>query len=840
MRRGYPTIATVLLAASAGLCCSQTPVLGNIETPYAPLQLQAQIANTVWAPGSVAYGPPGTPVVLTGSNLGGGGVVRFWAYKNGVVDTSVGESGAVPAVVTLWTSNMLILTVPSAAYSGIVTVTVEGKTSNGLPFMVTPGSYATNIATCNCPPGPTGTQLQITTSSLHDGAVNQSYDASLGANGGTQSYTWSIVGGTLPSGLTLGSSTGTISGTPTSATGQVSFTVQVTDSSLPSHQIDQAILTMAIEPQTMTSGTIYNYNLTYDAVGNVTSFQDHTYNGGPGIMGTWSMTGAGGGSGYDALNRLASASVTWPNGTQQYMCWSYDAYGNRLQQEISNQAFTNSSGGANQCTAQSSAWVALDSTTIVVNGTDPGTNRVQSTNTRGIPALPGYDASGNMTSDGGNTYLYDGEGRVCAVQNATFPGITTMTGYLYDAEGNRVAKGTINLWNCDPTKNGFQFTENYALGAGGEELTMLDGTNHWQRTNVYAAGRLLATYDMVGNPSYTLTNGQPTQIPGLHFHIEDPLGTRRMQISGNVNNLGQPETDFQSLPFGDRLAVSPDPYADQTAEQDSLGATPLFFTGKERDTESGNDYFGKRYYASSMGRWMSPDRINVTEDRMMNPANTLNKYAYAADNPLKYVDPDGQDITIYYEAGNPYPGHTMLLAYNQETGDSATRSFGPDHSRANTFETAVGIPVPGTDRFGFEDIKSPDDLRKNFASYTIQTTPEEAQEVIDAIRAHPDGDYTTYWNNCTTSCSKLLRLIKQSSSHALTPVAFFHDIWGQEHGGSGRYVHSFDRGQDYGHPRQGYDPFQMFFWLMGSNDKSSVTTTETYSIDCQKNPGACK
>ena len=31
------------------------------------------------------------------------------------------------------------------------------------------------------------------------------------------------------------------------------------------------------------------------------------------------------------------------------------------------------------------------------------------------------------------------------------------------------------------------------------------------------------------------------------------------------------------------------------------------FTGKERDSESGNDYFGARYYAASMGRFMSPD-----------------------------------------------------------------------------------------------------------------------------------------------------------------------------------------------------------------------------------------
>jgi RHS repeat-associated protein len=61
---------------------------------------------------------------------------------------------------------------------------------------------------------------------------------------------------------------------------------------------------------------------------------------------------------------------------------------------------------------------------------------------------------------------------------------------------------------------------------------------------------------------------------------------------------------------------------------------PLF-TGKERDTESGNDYFGARYYASSMGRWMSPDPINLTNARILNPANTLNKYAYGGNNPLR-------------------------------------------------------------------------------------------------------------------------------------------------------------------------------------------------------------
>ena len=40
-------------------------------------------------------------------------------------------------------------------------------------------------------------------------------------------------------------------------------------------------------------------------------------------------------------------------------------------------------------------------------------------------------------------------------------------------------------------------------------------------------------------------------------------------------------------------------------------------TGKERDTESGNDYFGARYYASTMGRWLSPDLVKIIGKRLV-------------------------------------------------------------------------------------------------------------------------------------------------------------------------------------------------------------------------------
>ena len=68
------------------------------------------------------------------------------------------------------------------------------------------------------------------------------------------------------------------------------------------------------------------------------------------------------------------------------------------------------------------------------------------------------------------------------------------------------------------------------------------------------------------------------------------------------------------------------------------------FTGKERDAESGNDYFGARYYASSMGRMMSPD--DFTKDTHVADPQSWNLYAYARNNPLRYTDPTGQEATV--------------------------------------------------------------------------------------------------------------------------------------------------------------------------------------------------
>jgi RHS repeat-associated protein len=66
------------------------------------------------------------------------------------------------------------------------------------------------------------------------------------------------------------------------------------------------------------------------------------------------------------------------------------------------------------------------------------------------------------------------------------------------------------------------------------------------------------------------------------------------------------------------------------------------FTGKERDSESGLDMFGARYFGSSLGRFMSPDPLGGHNE----DPQTLNRYAYVRNNPLSLTDPTGLDFNL--------------------------------------------------------------------------------------------------------------------------------------------------------------------------------------------------
>jgi RHS repeat-associated protein len=65
------------------------------------------------------------------------------------------------------------------------------------------------------------------------------------------------------------------------------------------------------------------------------------------------------------------------------------------------------------------------------------------------------------------------------------------------------------------------------------------------------------------------------------------------------------------------------------------------FTGKERDGETGLDYFGARYFSGAQGRFTSPDPENASGFLYSDDPQSWNGFAYGRNNPLKFVDPDG-------------------------------------------------------------------------------------------------------------------------------------------------------------------------------------------------------
>jgi len=68
-------------------------------------------------------------------------------------------------------------------------------------------------------------------------------------------------------------------------------------------------------------------------------------------------------------------------------------------------------------------------------------------------------------------------------------------------------------------------------------------------------------------------------------------------------------------------------------------------SGKERDSETGLNYFGARYYCGNVGRFTSTDPVFFQAQMLSNPQR-FNLYAYALNNPLKFVDPTGEAVEL--------------------------------------------------------------------------------------------------------------------------------------------------------------------------------------------------
>lgn len=162
----------------------------------------------------------------------------------GLVDSAYSETLTASGGVTPFAWSVISGSLPS----GLALTSATGVIS-GTPTTAGTSNFTVQV-TDDQDPADSDTQalsiviieaVDITTTSLPDVKKRTSYSQTLQVSGGTSPYTWSIISGSLPSGLSLASSTGVISGTAPSKTGTSTFTVKVIDSQTPSASDTQAL-----------------------------------------------------------------------------------------------------------------------------------------------------------------------------------------------------------------------------------------------------------------------------------------------------------------------------------------------------------------------------------------------------------------------------------------------------------------------------------------------------------------------------------------------------------------------------------------------------------------------
>ncbi|MGO9009674.1 MAG: RHS repeat domain-containing protein [Bryobacteraceae bacterium] len=268
----------------------------------------------------------------------------------------------------------------------------------------------------------------------------------------------------------------------------------------------------------------------------------------------------------------------------------------------------------------------------------------------GWPQTYNYDAFGNRAVAAGSYMPNEGftpSGTVASVFPASNNRLVRGAGDSYDGAGNQTAWATV-----PPSASGSWFTydgENRLLTANvanqGGASFVYDGEG--RRVQKISSSGAVTTYvhDAMGNLAAEYSTAAPAAA-GTQYLTSDFLGSTRLITDAS----GNPVRCFDYLPFGEEIPAgmngrsgcyetmgspqypSPPDVADQK------------FTGKERDAETGLDYFGARYFSAAQGRWTSPDWSEKPQPvpyAALTDPQTLNLYAYVRNNPLSRVDPFG-------------------------------------------------------------------------------------------------------------------------------------------------------------------------------------------------------
>jgi len=255
-----------------------------------------------------------------------------------------------------------------------------------------------------------------------------------------------------------------------------------------------------------------------------------------------------------------------------------------------------------------------------------------------------YDANGNLSADDGiAAYDWDAKDRL----SRAVPMAGPATDFSYDYAGARVAKRT--------GTGEVLYINRYAEVRNGQLIKY-----------VFAGNHRLAQVDFQGQTA---------------FNHADRLGSSSLVTESDGRISGR----IEYYAFG------------QERLRTGSSWLPYTYTDKERDGETNFDYFGARYYESTLGRFISLDPWGAAF-RPENP-QTLNRYAYTLNNPLRYVDPDGRyerdvhrDLTTVLATAVGFDQRTATAIGNADQGvddDSRTNPFASVEARRQYHFTTI-------------------------------------------------------------------------------------------------------------------------------------------------------
>ena len=407
---------------------------------------------------------------------------------------------------------------------------------------------------------------------------------------------------------------------------------------------------------------------------------------------------------YDNLGRLQSKSLHGSDADRQAYAynvrgWLTGISGTKFTQNLyyntgngpakyngSISSMTWKAGTASTVRGYKSTYDGLDR---LLNATYGETAGISTNANRFSENVTGYDKNGNQLSrveDAVSTAAY-------GTNTAFVNGASAAGEYAYDVNGNLTKD--LNKGITDIQYNVLNLPSTVSF-SDGSTITYTYGADGTKLRTVHKIGSTTTTTDYCGNVIYEngtqkllLTEEGYINLTGTqqyHYYLKDHQGNNRVVI----NQSGTVEETNHYYPFGGVFGTT--------------GNTqPYKYNGKELDTKQGLNWYdyGARHYDAALGRF-------TTNDPLAEKYYSMSPYTYCADNPVKFIDPNGMEYApgdlfktkraAAKDWGMYYNGASIIR--KREMGSSIYevkqkgKLKGYSYSAANEGEHSVSISLP--------------------------------------------------------------------------------------------------------------------------------------------------